>query len=87
MGQEYGFRTITTRYETSRLGNTTVDFETITKAGEKDKDDVFHDFTLDKQSGQETLLYTSAFPQGVSVEQVSEARYFRFCGRTKHKPN
>ena len=71
MGQEYGFKTITTRHETSRSGNTTVDFKTITRAGEKDQDDAFHDFKLDKESGQKTLLHTSAFPQGVSVEQVS----------------
>ena len=70
MGQEYGFKTITTRHETSRLGNTTVDFKTITQAGGKDQDDVFHEFKLDKESGQKTLLYTSAFPQAVSVEQV-----------------
>ena len=70
MGQEYGFKTITTRHETSHLGNTTVDFKTITRAGERDQDDAFHDFNLDKESGQKTLLHTSAFPQGVSVEQV-----------------
>ena len=70
MGQEYGFKTITTHHETSRLVNTTVDFKTITQAGEKDQDDVFHDFKLGKESGQTTLRYTSAFPQGVSVEQV-----------------
>ena len=63
MGQEYGFKTITTRHETLRLGNTTVDFKTITRAGEKDQDDAFHDFKLEKESGQKTLLHTSAFPQ------------------------
>ncbi|CAH3193490.1 unnamed protein product, partial [Porites evermanni] len=69
MAEEYGFKTISTRHETSRLVNTTVDFKTITQAGEKDQDDVFHDFKLGKESGQKTLLYPSAFPQGVSVEQ------------------
>ena len=70
LGQEYGFKTIMTHHETSRLVNTTVDFKTITQAGEKDQDDVPHDFKLGKESGQKTLRYTSAFPQGVSVEQV-----------------
>ena len=70
LGQEYGFKTITTRHETSRLGNTTVDFQTITRAGEKDQDDAFHDFKVDKESGQKTLLHTSTLAQGVSVEQV-----------------
>lgn len=70
MGQGYVLKTITTRHETSRLGNTTVDFKTIKRAGEKDQDDVSHDFKLDKEAGQKALLYTSAFPQGVSVEQV-----------------
>ncbi|XP_073238321.1 uncharacterized protein [Porites lutea] len=69
MTEEYGFKTITTRHETSRLGNTTVDFQTITRAGEKDQDDAFHDFKVDKESGQKTLLHTSTLAQGVSVEQ------------------
>ena len=70
-GQEYEFKTVTTRYETSSSGGTTINLRTITRTTQEGNyDDVFRDIKTIKEGGQGKILYVDGFPQKVQIEQV-----------------